>query len=66
MNAAEKAVVSARAWELVKLTREKVTEAIASPPKEREALVIDALETAVEAIDAMTERLLADNDEVPS
>lgn len=60
VNAAQKALVSAGAARLTTLTREKVAAAIEAQPKERETLIIDALATAVEAIDALTELLLAD------
>jgi hypothetical protein len=64
MNLAEKALTSARAAKFTAETREKVGYALVAPAGEREPLLIDALASAVEALDALTALLLAARDEV--
>jgi SpoU rRNA methylase family enzyme len=59
VNLADKALTSAKAAQRTTAAREKISAAIAAPLDERESLVIDALESAVEALDALTELLLA-------
>lgn len=58
MNLAERAITSARAAEFTAEVREKVAAAMEAPEGEREALLTDALSSAVEALDALTELLL--------
>jgi hypothetical protein len=66
MNLAEKAITSARAARFTTETREKVSLAMAAPEAERETLLVDALASAVEALDALTLLLLAARDEASS
>jgi hypothetical protein len=59
VNLAERALTSAKAAELTTETRGKVAAAIEAPADERETLLIDALASAVGALDALTALLLA-------
>jgi hypothetical protein len=58
----DKVQLSARMLKETKSVREKVAIALASPctPEEQLPLVLDALDAAVSAMDAMTARMLAD------
>lgn len=64
MNLAEKALLTSRAAEQTRLMREKVASALVVTGPDREPLLIDSLEAAVKAMDAMTNRLLAEIGEV--
>lgn len=58
-----KAVLSARMLEATRQVRERVALAVAAentPAEKRLPLVLDALEAAVAAMDAMTDRMMAD------
>lgn len=66
MNLAEKAITSAIAARLTTETREKVSVAMGAVEGEREMLLVDALGSAVEALDALTSLLLDARDEASS
>jgi hypothetical protein len=63
MNLAEKAITSARAAKFTAEVREKVAAAMDAPEGEREPLLTDALAAAIEALDALTELLIAAREE---
>jgi len=62
MNVLEKATLSAEMLRLTRETRDKVGLALFAAPEDQLPLVLDALETAVDAMSAMSDRMLVDVD----
>ena len=60
MNVLEKATLSAAMLRLTRETRAKVGIALAAAPEDQLPLVLDALDTAVDAMAAMTDRMMLD------